>query len=103
MEFRLAYRKAGIVLDVPDSIETDRFGLTVVEEPVAYSQFVESLKAAGGDRRVGGDPPIVVNDAYRSTPTGLLLTWLDTFDRAILDRARFLIATGAHSAPSFEQ
>ncbi len=104
MEIRLAYRKAGIVLDVPDSIETDRFGLTVVEEPVAYGQFVESLKKAGGDGRLaGGSPLIVVNDAYRSTPTEQLLTWLDTFDHTILDRARFLIATGAHSAPSSEQ
>ena len=104
MEIRLAYRKAGIVLDVPDSIDTDRFGLTVVEEPVAYSQFVESLKKAGGDGRLdGGDLLIVVNDAYRSTPTEQLLTWLDAFDHTILDRARFLIATGAHSGPSSEQ
>ncbi|MCP4684994.1 MAG: DUF2088 domain-containing protein [bacterium] len=104
MEIRLAYRKAGTVLDVPDSIETDRFGLTQVEEPVTYSRFIESLSEAGGDKKLtSGNPLIVVNDAYRSTPTELLLTWLDDFDHTILDRARFLIATGAHAAPSPEQ
>lgn len=103
MEIRLAYRKTGIVLDVPDSIETDRFGLTVVEEPAAYNQFVESLQKAGGERWLGGKPLFVVNDAYRSTPTEQLLTWLDAFEHTILDRAGFLIATGAHSAPTPEQ
>jgi len=104
MEISLAYRKAGIVLDVPDSIETNRFGLIVAKEPVAYSQFVESLLEAGGDKGLkSGNPLIVVNDAYRSTPTELLLTWFDTFDHTILDRACFLIATGAHSAPTSTQ
>ncbi len=103
MEIRLAFDHKGLTLDVPDSMITDRFGLSTVDRPVTYTEFATELAASGGEQFLSGELPLfVVNDGFRNTPTRHLLEWLDTFDDTILDRAHFLIATGAHSAPTPE-
>ncbi len=103
MEIRLAYDHKGLTLDVPDSMITDRFGLSTVDRPVTYTEFTAGLAASGGERFLSCELPLfVVNDGFRNTPTRRLLEWLDMFDNSILDRARFLIATGAHGGPTPE-
>ena len=101
MEIRLAYGEVGITLDVPGSIEVDRFGGSAVDQPVTQERFEACYREAGGSARFDDTVPlIVVNDGYRSTPTSQVLSWLDDIHPGMLDRSHFLIATGSHAAPT---
>jgi nickel-dependent lactate racemase len=101
MRVKLAYGNEGTAINVPEGVQTERFGLNMVDKPVSLSGFVKSFTTAGVGRFLDVERPlIVVNDAYRSTPTSRLLGWLNHCDHNLLNRARFLIATGAHEAPT---
>lgn len=101
MEIRLAYGNEGITLDVPDGIDLDRYGLTAVERPITFEQFSTSVRGSGFNQFLGADRIlVVVNDAYRSTPTPRILGWLRDLDASLLDRCDFLIAAGTHAAPT---
>ncbi|RKX26945.1 MAG: hypothetical protein DRP45_02265 [Candidatus Zixiibacteriota bacterium] len=103
MEISLAYGNAEIVIEIPDGVTTDQFGVTSAESPVSYEEFAASFAAGGCEKMLScASPLIVVNDGHRSTPTSQVLGFLDKRDDSLLDRARFLIATGTHPAPTDE-
>ncbi|MCD6249979.1 MAG: DUF2088 domain-containing protein [candidate division Zixibacteria bacterium] len=103
MEVKLAYGRTSVTLDVPDWVEMDRYGRSDVNDRVAYSDFCTGLSMAKAEVVFRGSPLFVVNDGHRSTPTLKVLDWLNQYDSTLLDRASFLIACGAHCAPTDEQ
>ncbi|MEA3297200.1 MAG: lactate racemase domain-containing protein [candidate division Zixibacteria bacterium] len=104
MEVDIAYGGSTINLKIPSSVNTDIFAPAIADKPFGFEQFETEFRTAGGIKRLSGDTIlIVVNDAYRNTPTSLILEWLDRIDNQILDRARFLISTGAHQPSTKEQ
>lgn len=103
MKIELAYAESTLTLDIPSSIQVDIFSPTAVQSPLGVDAFLNGFLQAGGDRFLSGDPPlIVVNDGYRNTPTATILQWLDQLHPGIVDSARYLISTGAHTAPTEE-
>lgn len=97
MRISLIYGKSKLELTMPPGVAVDSFAPTQIARPVDYPSFREEvvrcdLTAFLADRSV----LVVVNDAYRHTPTAQILDWLDREDPALLDRARFIIATGSH-------
>jgi nickel-dependent lactate racemase len=104
MDIRLAYGKKTLTLTLPDGLRVDQYGPVMPERVMGYEDFVAGLESAGGELFFSGLPPlIVVNDAYRNTPTPRILEWLNQFRRGVLDKAHFLIATGTHHPPTRDQ
>lgn len=78
----------------------DQFIPKNCSHPVQFVRFKERFfKVGGADLLSHRAPLVVVNDGHRRTPTATVLTWLDRLDPTFLDRALFLIATGAHPPP----
>lgn len=102
MTIELAYGGARIPVEIPEGVTVDRFSSDSDRRPVSFDEFTSLWDATAGARFRTGSPLVVVNDGYRHTPTARLLEWIDRRDSTLLDRARFLIATGAHAAPSEE-
>ncbi len=101
MKIDLAYGKGQIVLNVPDNIKVDSFTPAQIDRPISFEDFHNELSDAGGIGYFSSTAPLmVVNDAYRKTPTSSILKWLSQIDPALLDRASFLVATGTHNAPT---
>ncbi|MFZ5980477.1 MAG: lactate racemase domain-containing protein, partial [Candidatus Zixiibacteriota bacterium] len=103
MEIKLAYGRDKITVQVPASVEVHTYSSRPVERPVDYAVFKTAFNKSGaGSFLSSGQPLVVVNDGYRRTPTARTLDWLDRLDRTLLDRASFLVATGAHNLPTEE-
>ena len=100
MKIELAYGSGRLALDVPDSCTLDTFA-PAAARPITADRFRKEFSRADGNRWCSvAYPLIVVNDGYRRTPTAQILTWLETVDSTLLDRARFLVSTGSHPAPT---
>jgi lactate racemase len=106
MRLDIPYGKSGHQsLSVPDE------RLQQVVRPNEVPSAADELQAIrdGLDRAVGqpleeffdGDVLIIVNDGTRPTPTSRVLQVLE--ERVDLGRAKFLIATGAHRAPTQDE
>jgi nickel-dependent lactate racemase len=101
MEIRLSYGDTGLTLHVPDGAHVDQYGPASVANSISRDDFMRRCETSGVLRSLeSGTPLIVVNDGYRNTPTAQILGWLQSCDSTLLDRARFLIATGAHETPT---
>jgi len=86
---------------MPSGTRVDTF--TPVERDAATDILASGKIDVGEDLRcfLSGEPPLfVVNDGYRHTPTFRILEWIDAIDHGLIDNAGFLVATGAHGAPS---
>jgi lactate racemase len=97
MQISLTFGKSRLNLTLPSGISADSFAPDPVVTTVDQLAFRHELKR--GDLPAflsNGSMLIVVNDAYRHTPTAQILDWLDREDGTLLDRAQFLIATGSH-------
>ena len=91
-------------LELPDEVRVEEFFPRRAEQLVAFADFQQALASAGAGPWLDARKPLlIVNDAYRTTPTSLILSWLDRVDATFLDRARCLIATGSHETPSEAQ
>ncbi len=68
-----------------------------------FQEFTEAVREAeAAVFAVSQADLIIVNDAYRPTPTALIIDWLTRL--AILnEKTKFLVATGTHSAPDDKQ
>lgn len=101
MQITVAYGGAPLVLDLPSHVTVSTYAPLRIEHPVSFDDFHAAFSAAwqwdNSDRLT---PLFVVNDAYRHTPTAVVLSWIDRILPGILQRSRFLIATGAHAAPT---
>jgi lactate racemase len=103
MRIKLAYGGDELVVRVPDDgrLQVDEYAPLTVTEPLSRDQFLHRLDDSGIVTRLQhGEPLIVVNDGFRNTPTRQILDWLQSCDATLLDRARFLVATGAHEVPT---
>ncbi len=103
MDITLAYGKATLTVTVPDGVHVDTFGSRRSGGNLTRDVFLHRFRQSGADRvMLSSSPLIIVNDGYRHTPTALILRWLDGEFPGALDRASYLVATGAHGAPTDE-
>lgn len=103
-QLELQYNGRRVVWSIPDSAQVDHFGPRRAQRDLGSEDLKAVLDGAGADEWLHADDLlVVVNDAYRSTPTSMILDWLDLVSPRLLDRARFLVATGTHPAPTAGQ
>ncbi|MDH3891115.1 MAG: lactate racemase domain-containing protein [candidate division Zixibacteria bacterium] len=104
MILELTYGDGTIPIEIPDGVEVDEFAPVRVAQPVTFDHFSDEFRKSGGVEFVSDNPPlIVVNDAYRNTPTPEILGWLDRIKDDLLDTADFIVATGTHDPPTESQ
>jgi lactate racemase len=105
MKLEIPYGKEGRQsLHVPD----DRLQQVIRPNDVDSGDDLQAIRN-GLDKAIGqsldeffkGEVLIIVNDGTRPTPTSRVLQVLE--ERVDLGRAKFLIATGAHRAPSEDE
>lgn len=103
-QVELKYHDGTIVWRLPDEAAIDSFAPRNAEYMIGFEDLQAELRRVDGHRCLHTqDPLIVVNDAYRSTPTPKILDWIDQIESGVLDRAGFLVATGTHPAPTESQ
>ncbi|RME20868.1 MAG: DUF2088 domain-containing protein, partial [Candidatus Zixiibacteriota bacterium] len=81
----------------------DTFQPGTAEGTVSAADFNNTLTPYRERLATASAPLVVVNDAYRHTPTETVLTWLEESIPGVLGKARFLVATGTHPRPSEAQ
>ncbi len=103
MEIRIRYRNVEFPLNIPDTARCDEYRGREIDDSTTAGSFIEDIaKTETGLFGVKDADLFIVNDAYRPTPTSLILDWLSQNGR-LNDNARFIVATGTHAAPSEEQ
>lgn len=101
MILKLTYGNSILPIDIPEGVLVDEFAPIRVEAPVSYDSFHNDfINSGGGEFIAEPNLLIVVNDAYRPTPTTAILDWLDRENSNLLDTADFIIATGSHDPPT---
>ncbi len=101
-EMKLAYAGGELTVNIPDGVTCDEFRAKTAPHPVGREEFRASLVRAGFEQFLTSPPLVIVNDGYRNTPTATILEWLSEIAPLVIERSRFLIATGAHAAPKPE-
>jgi nickel-dependent lactate racemase len=96
----MAYGGGEISAEVPDGVMCDEFRAETANNPAGMESLRSALIAARFEQFLTTPPLVIVNDGYRNTPTAKILNWLAEISPLVIDRATFLIATGAHSAPT---
>ena len=103
MEIKIRYRNIEFPLNIPDTARCDEYRGKELDENTTADSFIEDIATTEADLFELKDADLfIVNDAYRPTPTSLILDWLSQNGR-LNDSAKFIIATGTHAAPSEEQ
>ncbi len=101
MDIDVAYGSDTISLRIPDSMSTDEYAPDPGEALYSIEQFEAQIREHGGSDWLESDDLLfVLNDGHRNTPTPLILSWLNRIWPGILDKSRFLIATGTHQPPT---
>jgi nickel-dependent lactate racemase len=91
-------------LTVPSGITVDEFRGSRVDRPITFEQFQAEFEKSNGRSFLGSDRLLfVVNDAYRHTPSALVLDWLEKLVPGVMARADYIIATGSHEPPTDNQ
>ncbi len=104
MGIDIAYNGSSIQLPIPPRVTVDHFSPASTGQTCDFDQFAAAFAGSGGHDFLSGKTPlIVVNDAYRETPTAVILAWLNRLDGQLLDRASILVATGTHQSPTYRQ
>lgn len=101
MRITVAYGGSPLVVEIPPHVNVQTFAPRRVEHPVSFDEFQSAFTRAWA--RESADfltPLFIVNDAYRHTPTAIVLTWIDRILPGILQRSHFLVATGSHLSPT---
>ncbi len=97
------YGDEQLTLRFPDNITFDEFRHGSGSSAVDITAFMQSLRSAENVCFNIDDADLyVVNDAYRPTPTKLILKWLDS-SGSLNKQAKFLVSTGCHHAPAYDQ
>lgn len=88
-------------IDFPDSITVDTYKPMAIDNNIDYVSFKEAfLNSHISSLLDSGNILIVVNDAHRSTPSSLLLSWFKKLAPTQFNSATFLVACGTHKKPS---
>lgn len=103
MEIRIRYLNIEFPLHIPDTARCDVYSGQTLNEITTPDAFIEDIERAEADSfELESAQLYIVNDAYRPTPTSLILDWLERYGR-LNNSAKFIVATGTHSAPSEKQ
>jgi lactate racemase len=103
MVVTICYGDMKLKLELPDTVDFDKYECPAGEETIGYGDFVSQLKQAEIDLyNISSADLFVINDAYRPTPTATILEWLHGGGK-LSPEARFLISTGAHARPTETQ
>ena len=103
-EIRLAYGSDHLKLTVPSHIGLDEFTASSVSRPIEFEQFKAKFEGSKGPSLLKEYGLLfVINDAYRHTPSSLILGWLERIVPGVLVRSEFIIATGSHEPPTEQQ
>ncbi len=104
MGIDIAYNGSNIHLPISPRATIDHFSPASTGQTCDFERFADTFARSGGRAFLSSEPPlIVVNDAYRETPTAVILAWLNRLDRHLLDRSSVLVATGTHPSPTDRQ
>ena len=104
LNIELRYGQGKLSVSLPQTFKVDEFSPATVSAGPAFADFRSEFENAGGEALLAAhEPLVIVNDACRTTPTMSILEWIDEIDPGFIDRARFLIATGSHRAPTEDQ
>lgn len=96
----LAYGGGDLSIAVPEGVVCEEFKAETAKKPANIETLHDELVKAGLEQFLTSPPLVIVNDGFRNTPTAKILEWLSQIAPLIIDRATFLIATGAHSGPT---
>jgi lactate racemase len=103
-EITLAYGSKQLRLTLPSCVQVDEFKASSVTQPVQFEQFRTEFEKSNGRSLLQCDRLLfVVNDAYRHTPTSLILDWLEQLVPGVTGRGDFMVATGSHEPPTEQQ
>ncbi|MBN2227768.1 MAG: DUF2088 domain-containing protein [candidate division Zixibacteria bacterium] len=103
MQVTIRYGTTALSLTVPDSCRLDEYRCRPATATVTETSFLEQVARAERELfPLCTADLLIVNDAYRPTPTDRILSWLDSGGR-LNPSANILIATGCHQAPTNEQ
>jgi nickel-dependent lactate racemase len=103
-DITLKYGTVDCRFSVPSSVTVDEFSASRVERPITFDQFKADFDKSNGRSFLESDRLLfVVNDAYRHTPTELVLGWLEQLVPGVVARADYIIATGSHEPPTEAQ
>ncbi len=103
MQIMINYGDEILTLEMPDDIIFDEYKHLSGGKSVDAETFRQVLTSAEMNRfAIEGTDLFVVNDAYRPTPTGIILNWLEKAGK-LNNQTKFLISTGCHRAPKQQQ
>ncbi len=88
-------------LTVPKNCQVEYFQSNSNDNSVDFNQF--HLQFANDLHNFFAEQEkilVILNDAFRNTPTALILNWLNNCYPQLINKANFIIATGAHRAPT---
>ncbi|MCK4605744.1 MAG: DUF2088 domain-containing protein [candidate division Zixibacteria bacterium] len=104
MGIDIAYNGSSIHLPIQSRVTVDHFSSLSTGQTCDFNQFAAAFAGSGGHAFLSEKTPlIIVNDAYRETPTEVILSWLNRLDGQLLDRVSILVATGTHQSPTDKQ
>ena len=99
MEVTIQYKDSRLRLRLPDETDFEEFRPVSQARTLEFEEFIAALDDSEAAHFPLSETELfVVNDAYRPTPTALILEWLRRSGR-LSDKATFLVATGCHQAP----
>lgn len=103
MQVTLGYGEDKLTIKLPDNVVVDEFQHKTLKQTIDFNGF---SRVVGAIEKKLFDPAetdlVVVNDAYRCTPTATIIKWLVSL-RKFNERAEILISTGTHAPPTSEQ
>jgi lactate racemase len=103
MDVMINYGDEQLTLKLPDNITFDEFRHGSGSTTVDITAFMQSLTSAEEIFFNIDDADLyIVNDAYRPTPTRIILKWLESSGK-LSKKAKFLVSTGCHHAPAHDQ
>lgn len=103
MNVTIEYGSEKLILRLPDDIELDDFSHKAIDKNVDIRQFENILSEVQDNLfDICETELFIVNDAYRPTPTSVILEWLYSLGK-LSDKSKFIVATGVHQAPSKNQ
>lgn len=99
MRIDLNYNNSSLKVDLPEGATVDICS-PVRADQLEEQSLVDILLNAGARAELAQAPLFVVNDGHRGTPTATILSLVGKIAPTALDQSRFVVATGAHEAPS---
>jgi lactate racemase len=103
MKVEIRYGAEILPLNLPERAIVDEYNSRTDGASIDCDEFIEIINVAETSlyKAVSADL-IIVNDAYRPTPTATILKWMKEAGK-IHKKVKILIATGCHQGPTEQQ